>query len=198
MTTRMFLASALGAVAMFLWSFIAHMVLPLGEAGIAEIPNESAVVSALQSGIGDKAGFFIFPGPGVGPNATKAERSAAMERMATEYAQKSSGLLIYHPPGRPFTFGKWLSIEFATESLESLLAVFLLGRTALVSFGSRVGFVIVLGFLAAISTNISYWNWYGFPTAYTAGYMCTQIVGFLFAGVAIALVLKDRALRPTN
>jgi len=37
---RIFLAALLGAIAMFIWTSIAHMALPLGEAGIREIPNE--------------------------------------------------------------------------------------------------------------------------------------------------------------
>ena len=46
------------------------------------------------------------------------------------------------------------------------------------SFAGRVGFVTMAGVLAAIATNVSYWNWYGFPTNYTAAYMLIQVVGF--------------------
>ena len=49
-----------------------------------------------------------------------------------------------------------------------------------------------MGILAAITTTISYWNWYGFPGAYTAAYMFTEIVGFLCAGLAAALVLRSQ------
>ena len=37
---RIFLAGLAGAVLMFLWTFIAHMVLPLGQAGMKELPEE--------------------------------------------------------------------------------------------------------------------------------------------------------------
>ena len=84
--------------------------------------------------------------------------------------------------------GRLLGIEFATELLESILVVFLLAQTGLVSFGARVGFVTVAGILAAIATNVSYWNWYGFPSVYTASYMFIQIVGFLCVGLVAALV----------
>jgi hypothetical protein len=70
---------------------------------------------------------------------------------------------MYHPPGREFRIGRWLGIEFATELLEAIIAVFLLSRTRLVTFGARVGFITTAGILAAFATNISYWNWYGFP-----------------------------------
>ena len=62
---------------------------------------------------------------------------------------------------------KLLTIEFATELLEAILAVFLLAQTRIASFGGRVGFVFVAGILAAIATNVSYWNWYGFSPAST-------------------------------
>jgi hypothetical protein len=87
---------------------------------------------------------------------------------------------------------RWLSIEFATEFLEALLAVFLLSQTRLTTFGARVGFVTLAGVLAAIATNVSYWNWYGFPAVYTAAYMFIQFVGFLCVGVVAALVLKNQ------
>lgn len=45
---RIFLAALLGAIAMFIWTSIAHMALPLGEAGIREIHNEAAVLDAMQ------------------------------------------------------------------------------------------------------------------------------------------------------
>ena len=51
---RIFLAGLLGGIAMFIWTSIAHMALPLGEAGIREIPNEAAVLSAMQSNIAEK------------------------------------------------------------------------------------------------------------------------------------------------
>ncbi|HZA38170.1 MAG TPA: hypothetical protein VE486_03435 [Candidatus Baltobacteraceae bacterium] len=190
---KILLAGILGGIAMFIWTSIAHMFLPLGEAGISEIPNESAVLSAMQSNIGDQTGLYIFPGPGVGKNATRQEKNEAMKKMPEKMAANPSGILMYHAPGRPFTFGKWLGVEFATELLEAILAVFLLAQTAIVSFAGRVGFVLVAGILAAIATNVSYANWYGFPCVYTASYMSIQIIGFLVVGIVAALVLPKRS-----
>src|SRR5437773_8539300 len=62
MTKRTLLAGVLGGIAMFIWTSIAHMALPLGEAGIREIPNEQAVLAAMQANIGYKSGLYLFPG----------------------------------------------------------------------------------------------------------------------------------------
>jgi hypothetical protein len=187
----------LGGIAMFIWTSIAHMFLPLGEAGIGEIPNESAVLGAMQSNIGEQTGLYIFPGPGVGKNATRQEKNEAMKHMAEKMAANPSGILMYHAPGRPFTFGKWLGIEFATELVEAILVVFLLAQTTIVSFAGRVGFVFLTGILAAIATNVSYWNWYGFPRVYTASYMFIQVIGFLCVGLVAALVFRKSSVPAT-
>jgi hypothetical protein len=188
--TRIILAGGLGGIVMFIWTSIAHMALPLGEAGIGEVPNNEALLTALQTSLGAKTGLYIFPGMGLGPDATHAQRSAAMKDYEAKLEKNPSGLLLYHPAGsRPMVMAKFLTIEFATELVEALLAVFLLAQTRIFSFGGRVGFVFVAGTLAAIATNISYWNWWGFPTVYIASYMFIQVVGFVCVGVVAALVL---------
>jgi hypothetical protein len=192
---KILMAGILGGIVMFIWTSIAHMALPLGEAGIGEIPNESAVLSGMQSNIGDQTGLYIFPGPGLGKNATRQEKDEAMKHMGEKMAANPSGILMYHAPGRPLALGKLLGVEFGTELLEAILVVFLLAQTRIASFAGRVGFVLVAGILAAIATNVSYWNWYGFPCVYTASYMLIQIVGFLCVGIVAALVLRKTTFR---
>jgi hypothetical protein len=72
---KILLAGILGGIVMFIWTSIAHMPLPLGEAGICEIPNEAAVLSEMQSNIGEQTGLYIFPGPGVGKNQLDRKRT---------------------------------------------------------------------------------------------------------------------------
>ena len=190
---RILLAGILGGIAIFIWTSIAHMALPLGEAGINEMPNESTVLSAMQSSMGDKTGLYIFPGLGVGKNATRDEKNEAMKQTQQRIAANPSGILMYHPPGRQFAFGKSLAIEFGTEVLQAILVIWLLTQTRIGSIGGRVGFVLIAGILATITTNVSYWNWYGFPGVYTASYMLIELVGFALVGVVASLMLPKRS-----
>src|SRR5260370_42607008 len=97
MTKRYFFAGVLGGIAMFAWTSIAHMALPLGEAGITEIPNESAVLSSMQSNIGDRAGLYIFPGLGLWENASGEVKSQARKGMQQRIAANPCRHLMYHP-----------------------------------------------------------------------------------------------------
>lgn len=190
-TTRIFLAGVLGAIAMFAWTAIAHMALPLGEAGVENTMNDEELLAALKSTVKNKDGLYIYPTMGLPPDATHAQQSAAMEKYPEKLEKNPSGFFIYHPPGsRPMNMGKFLSVEFITELVEALLAVWLLAQTRIVSFGGRLGFVTAAGILAAIATNVSYWNWWGFPTVYTASYILIQVVGFFLVGVVAAIMFR--------
>jgi hypothetical protein len=192
MTAKHFIAALLGAVAMFLWSFIAHMFTPLGHAGTSPMPGVDAVSSAMESALGEKDGMlYIFPTGGLTPESTRQQHAAAMEKVMEEMKTKPSGLLIYHPAGRVFNFPKALAIQFGIDFLEALLVVYLLAQTVLATFGGRVTFVTVAGIFAAIATNLAYWNWYGFNGTYTMANVFMEVVGFFCAGLAIALILRN-------
>lgn len=177
---RILLAGFLGGIAMFVWASIAHIALPLGATGISEIQNEGGVLAAMQSSIGSTSGMYIFPA--VGPEG--------MANYDKKLAVSPSGIVIYHPPGlKGLTPGQMIT-EFLTEMFEAIFAVFLLTRTRISSFGGRVGFISMVGLIASMGTNLSYWNWYGFPGSYTAVYMGIQILEFVFAGLVAAAMLR--------
>ncbi|MDQ2823935.1 MAG: hypothetical protein M3R29_00595 [Verrucomicrobiota bacterium] len=197
MTMRIILAGVLGGIAMFIWSFIAHDLLPLGEIGIRQFHDEGPMLDAMKTNLGDAEGLYHFPGHRAGPNATRQEKKDAMMRAMEKAASGPSGILLYHP-SRQFSFGKLLGVEFATELIEAILVVFLLAQTRIESFFGRVSFVFFAGVLAAIATNVPYWNWYGFPKRYTAAYIFIQVVGFICVGIAAALVMKKRSAPTTT
>jgi hypothetical protein len=46
---RIVLAGILGGLTLFVWMFVAHELLGLGEMGVGEIPNEAVVLSARSN-----------------------------------------------------------------------------------------------------------------------------------------------------
>ncbi len=191
-TNRVVLAGVLGGTAMYAWMAVAHMVLPLGRAGISEIAtNEPTVLAEMHRSLGENPGMYMFPAFDSGDRS-----AAAMQNYERKLANNPSGLLIYHPPGgKAMTPGQLLT-EFLSELIAAMLAVFLLAQTRLSTYAARVGFVAAIGVVAAIPTNVSYWNWYGFPASYTASNMTSQVLGFFVAGLVAAALLRPRATQP--
>jgi hypothetical protein len=186
---RKILAGILGGIAFFAWSSIAHLATDLGQTGLSELPNEQAVVNDLKANI-TAPGLYFFPGYGLGPNATHSQKMAAMKDLAPRIKAGPIGLMVYHPTGYDALSPRQMLTELATNIVQVLLAVFLLGQTTITSFAGRWRFITVAGVLAAISTNISYWNWYGFPGNYTLAYISVIAMGFVCAGLVAAALVK--------
>ena len=86
------LAAVLGGVSLFLWSFVAHDVLPMGKSGIKEIPNEQAVLTAMKANMPDQ-GLYSIPRTRPSRERNPAQQSAAMETRMHKVETGPSGLL---------------------------------------------------------------------------------------------------------
>jgi hypothetical protein len=176
---RIVIAGLLGAIAMFVWTSVAHMATPLESAGLSQMANEPAVLSAMQSGVGGKSGLYFFPW--VSPSDPKL-----MEKEVVLMKTNPTGILVYHPPGASTDMTPMMIKEFAKELAQSLIAVFLLSMTMIAGFFRRTLFVTLVGAFAVLGTDVSYGIWYGFPLAYTLATMTIELVGAFAAGLAIA------------
>jgi len=176
---RIVLAGILGGIAMFVWSSVAHLATPLASAGVSVLPDEQVTINAIAASLGEREGLFLFPTPGTAA-ATGAKSGPA-------------GFLVYHPHGPYALNPQNLIVEFVTEVTESLIAAFLLSMAAIAGYGTRVGFVALVGIVAAITTNVPYWNWYGFPARYTASYALIEVIAYVVAGLVIAWLVPKRA-----
>jgi hypothetical protein len=177
---RVLIAGILGGVAMYIWSTIAHVALPLGQVGFSQMPNEAAVLAAAQASNGAKDGLYFFPW--VDPKDPQM-----MQKMNAALQVKPSGLLLYHPPGHGMSdMAGPMIAEFAKELVQALIAAFLVSLAVLGTYWGRVGFVTLIGVAAAVTTNVSYWIWYGFPADYSLAAVFIELVDYLAAGLAIA------------
>ena len=188
---RVLLAGIFGGLVFFFWGFLAHEVLGLGQVGIKDIPNEQVMLSTMRSSINDP-GFYFFPGLGLGPNPTSDEKKAAMERFTQKATSGPMGILVYRPIGSNVYSMRYLGTEFALDVVLALIGAILVAWAGLASFGSRLAFVTLAGVMAALLSNVQYWNWYAFPSNYTLATIATQVIGFFLAGIVIALIVRSR------
>ncbi len=191
---RVVLAGVLGGIVLFLWLTIAHMATPLGYAGIGQLSSEKAVTDTLKANIPD-AGFYFFPGMGVPFDAPRAQRQAAMPAYLSKYAAGPVGILVYRPVGGAMMTAGQLTAELLNNILQGLALAMILALLAshTIASGAYVGFAA--GICAATATNVSYWNWYGFPANYTGAAILTELIGYVLMGMACGWFLKRLARR---
>jgi hypothetical protein len=182
---RIIFAGIAGGVAMFVVLSILHMS-PIAQIGFSRMTNDAPALDALQKATGNKTGLYIFP-------TVDMKAKDAMAKMDARMKVEPFGFMAYQRPGTAagISAGK-LAAEFGKVLVQSILAALLLSFAMLAGYWSRVGFVALIGVVSTLTTNISYWNWYAFPTSYTLANMFIEFSGFVAAGLALAWLIKPR------
>ena len=186
---RMLIGGLVGGLAVYIWSFISHMVLPIGSAGISIIQqNEDVVLETMKTNISEPGLYFI---PGIDPNTDMS--SEAYKTWEEKYKTGPRGLLLFNPEGAdPMSIGQLLT-ELLTNLIAGIIAAFLL-FSLIGSYWIRVYTVTLLGLFSWISISASYWNWYGFPGSFIVAEGIDQVIGWFLAGIVMAKIVKVKAL----
>jgi len=186
---RTLIAGVLGGFAMFIWASIAHVATPLASMGLREMPNEAATLAVLQVNLGTKPGLYFFPAL-----QGKVGDAQAMRAQEDKLKTGPSGLLAYEPPGTASLTPRQLITEFLLEIVECLLMAVALGAVA-GGFARRLAVAVLIGVIAGIATNFSYWNWYAFGLDYTLANAFIEMMKFVFAGAVVAAIFAWPRLR---
>jgi hypothetical protein len=178
---RILLAGLVGGIIVFIWGYVSHALLPVGKMGLKELSNEEAMMSALKSSA-DEPGVYMFPG---GEGAATADWDA----LNAKYKAGPRGIIVIDP--RPSDQGMMspmqLGIEFASNALAALVAAMIVSVIAAATI-TRIFVVGLMGLFSWLSHAVSYWNWYKFPNDYIVADLVIEIVGWLAAGIFIAMI----------
>lgn len=174
----------------FCTGVFSHMVLGLGDSSLQRIPDEAATLSGLSSKM-TQPGLYMFP--------YEMDPGKAAEAWKTG----PHGLLIFHPPGGTFNLMSGLAIQLVTDLSIGLIMGWLFARLRPASFIDGVGYGLALAVLITLGTLVPFWNWYGFPTGFTAaaafenlliGSLAGGLLGYLMRpGVPVPVTRAARA-----
>jgi len=185
MTKKILLAGLLAGIVLYMWESVAHLALPLGEAGVRGLDHEAPVLAAIKANVAED-GFYFFPNP-LPPGGDAALRKQAEQMMLTG----PTGIMIVHPKGDPGITAGRLILQAVLDILSMIVAAIVLSQAVMLKgTGARVGFVALLACLPTLRTELPQWNWYGFPTAYTAAQFSLHLVGFVLGGWVLAKMIR--------
>lgn len=177
---RISIAALMAAIIMFVWGFVAYMILPIGEMGFHQPNAEDPIIAAVQNGVPSEGIYML---PNIAPEDYQDEAKAAA---FTEKALSNPYVMVvYSPePADPMDMGKNLGIQFVSLLLASLLAAF--AASFAKSFGQRWTVVMAIAGFGWLMHTIPMWNWYRFPADFVLGRLIEHGVGWGLAGLAIA------------
>ena len=108
-------------------------------------------------------------------------------------------MLIYKAEGSepmaPMMFVKGFGLYFAG----AFLAACLLSAAAvgIRRYAGRVIFVLTIGLMVGILSDLSYWNWAGFPMEYIAPMVLDHAAGWLIVGIFMAAIIRKKTVELT-
>lgn len=183
---RTLLAAVLGGVILVVWGMLAWVALPLHKDTVQNLPNEDAVVTALQ-GL-PQQGVYIFPGMPKN-SSDKAAMDAYMER----YSRGPMGMVVYDPRGGDPAMVSNIIIGLLIAFLAAFIATWAYQRSTAITgtFIQRLSFFGMLGMFLAVAAYFNNWNWMGYPLGYTTSMALDTIIAWLLAGLGIMLVVKS-------
>lgn len=183
---RTLLAAVLGGVILVIWGMLAWLALPLHKDTVQNLPNEDAVVTALQ-GL-PQQGVYIFPGMPKN-SSDKAAMDAYMER----YSRGPMGMVVYDPKGGDPAMVSNIIIGLVIAFLAAFIATWAYQRSTAITgtFIQRLSFFGMLGMFLAVAAYFNNWNWMGYPLGYTTSMALDTIIAWLLAGLGIMLVVKS-------
>jgi hypothetical protein len=192
MAKQLALGSVLGAVVLFVWSFIAWTFIPWPGEPLRSFTNDDAVIAAIKANA-PRSGNYLLPNevkraPGMTDEQYKAAQQTAMEKM-------SRGPVIFAAIRlEPFgSTAKPLVIKFVTLIVVALLASFLLAQTSGLSYATRVVFLTIIGLIIFGGSSVDEWNWWGFSNAYTAMQFGVQVIGWILAGLVMSIFVRGKS-----
>lgn len=171
---RVISAGFLGGLVLFAWSVVFSVVGPVDESSPAT-PLSAATIGALRA----RVAAFELP---FGPAAASAAGGQAP--VATQKAM---------PPIDLAALGGSLATACAAACFAAVLMSWFGGAKK--PFAERVVFSVVLGGFAALSMSVPAGAWTEFSMHRTTMLLGELVVGWLLAGMVIAVVLNPRARR---
>lgn len=183
--TRTLLGGVLGGFILLVWGVLAWMILPIHKDTIKNLPNEEAVVAALQST--SEQGVYYFPAM-----PQNSSDKAAMDAYTERYRRGPMGMIVFDPKGADPMMVSNIIVGLLIYILAAVVAAWFYERSTAITgtLLQRLSFFGMLGVFLSLATYFANWNWMGYPFGFTTSMAVDTIVAWLLAGWGITLVVK--------
>lgn len=189
---RTLIAGIVGGVILFIWGMLSWAVFSVHTSSVRALPNEDAVVGALQSSTLSKGVYFIpaMPQKGAAADAVKAYEE--------KFQRGPVGMVFYDPAGMNLMMPGQMLIGFLLTILSAAMVAWFLARSTAfaASYLARVAYCGMFGIFIVLASNLVEWNWLNEPNDWAYALVVDSIVGWILAGLGIAAIVKSKPAVP--
>jgi hypothetical protein len=167
---RILLAGILGGLVLFIWSAISWMVLLWHNKTLHAFKDDAFVSTVLKANV-YKSGVYLLPS-----NYNEADEYPLIFASVSLDGMRSMKVSML--------------ISFLIQTAAALLLAYLLSKTSISAYKSKINFIMTFALAVSILTYLPLWNWWGFEINYVIVSMIDMLIGFMLAGFAIAFFVN--------
>ena len=174
----------IGGIVLFLWSAISWTIFPWQKAQMGSFADEKEVQSTIMDNV-KGSGLYVLPNLNAYANKSN--------EMADAKARMSTGPFVVAAvsvEGRNPNMAGSLLASLIVKIVAACLVTWLLLQVPNRNYNQSVKFVTVAGVAIALLAALPNAIWFGFPGPFVMGSIFEMIVGWFFAGLAIAKCAK--------
>jgi len=175
-----------GGFVLFIWAAILYTLIPWHGHQMKSFSNEKSVRNTIASNI-DGSGLYMLPNLEKyqdNPQQMEDAKARMREGPFVVAAVRANGM----EPGIKGNMIASLIFKIVSAGLASWLLLRTYPQHA-PNFIQAVRFMIVVGILVGLSTTAPCFIWFGFPLTLSLASFFEIVVGWLFAGLAIANIV---------
>lgn len=189
---RILISGVVGGIVFFFWGFLVHVVFQFYSDVIRSVPDENAIRAVVQAEIPESGAYFFPAYPQHDSEMTELEVEALTAQFNERHEAGPIGLLFVQKEGmkamQPMIFIRGLGIFVLVGLVASLLLA--AAAPAMPSYVGRVLFILSIGVVVVLFSDISAWNWWHMPGDYTRTHVIDHLVAWALAGAAMAGIVK--------
>jgi hypothetical protein len=185
----MVMAAIIGAVIVFAWGFLAWTVLPFHETTMHAVPDDDAIVTALEGYLPESGVYYYPPMPEEAEGLPEDQQKPIIDAWTARQEAGPVGMIFYRAEGvtpmDPIVMARGFGIDFVAALLVAgMLAAGVRG------YVRRLGVVIVAGAFASLTSYMALWNWMHVDTHYAVMMSFDLVIGWALAGVVMAAMVR--------
>jgi hypothetical protein len=194
-TRNLALAVVLGGIALFLWGFVSHEVLPFYKNSLVQFTNEEAVTQAIIANAPAPGVYFMPYVPQEAKGMTAPEFEAA-QQSAMDKLQSGPFVFAAIRLGPMGSFAQYILTQLSTDMLTVLFLALVVMKVPGQSYWGRVMTCVFIALAAFSAKSLPMWNWYEFSGAFTLSELI-DIVGRMFcSGLVVARFIPGKSTVP--
>ncbi|HET7292937.1 MAG TPA: hypothetical protein VFM88_10965 [Vicinamibacteria bacterium] len=170
--------SVVAAVAMFFWGFLVWGVSPFPYQVLKPVADVPALQQALKATL-PETGVYLFPHPSQGPE----------EELQKKVSEGAFGRVVFVREGATMG-GATFGLGYLHNLVTALLLALLVRQAGGVTYGARLGTVVLAGLAGAIYSNLGKPIWYFDPWGAHVLDFAYDLSSYVVAGLVLAKLVK--------